>query len=265
MMNADSLQMNGADSVRIDPCRVFCDFDGTITTVDIGYDLFDRYGSQEPWHGDLIGRSITIERYWRGVASTLREPITDDLLERYFPTIPIDPGFDDLLRVVREHDVPFAVVSDGLDLYIERYLASHGHEVNAKFKIQKAKEGIGLYCNHAATNERGELEIAFPFAAEECRCPSAVCKRNVVITEAGPDERIIYIGDGLSDFCPAGCADVIFAKGELAAYCNENGLPHYPFRTLKEVAVELDKLLSRRRIRPRHQAELARKRAFEEG
>ena len=57
----------------------------------------------------------------------------------------------------------------------------------------------------------------------------ASCKRNSVLRSIPPEALIVYIGDGYSDFCAADHADIIFAKRHLAAYCNRNRLPHYPF------------------------------------
>ncbi len=240
-------------SERLHPVRIFCDFDGTISTQDIGYDLFDRYGEQSPWHDRLVEGSLGIRDYWRSVAATLKEPLSDELLDEYLRTIPIDPDFSSLLQLVRDEKVPFTILSDGLSIYVNRYLALHGFD------------DPDVICNDARTGENGELNIRFPYSADGCECPSAVCKRNVVLTRSKPDERIIYIGDGLSDFCPAETADVIFAKGNLAAYCNRNGLPHHSWKHLSEVVRELEKLLARRRIRPRHQAEMVRKRVWESG
>jgi 2-hydroxy-3-keto-5-methylthiopentenyl-1-phosphate phosphatase len=47
---------------------------------------------------------------------------------------------------------------------------------------------------------------------------------------------VIYVGDGLSDKCAASEADVVFAKRDLAAYCDENGVPYTKFEHLDEVA-----------------------------
>ena len=238
---------------RLYPVRIFCDFDGTISTKDIGYDLFDQFGDQSPWHDDLIDGRIGIRDYWRGVARTLRQPLTNELLEEYFQTIPIDPDFSSILELVREENVPFTVLSDGLSIYVRRYLSLHGFD------------DLDIICNEAWTDEEGNLNIRFPYSSDGCDCPSAVCKRNVVLTHSTPNERIIYIGDGLSDFCPAETADVIYAKGNLASYCNRNGLPHHSWKHLSEVVPELRKLLAKRRIRARHQAEMVRKRVWESG
>lgn len=238
---------------RLHPIRIFCDFDGTISTTDIGYDFFDTFGCQDPLHDDLVSGRISIYDYWRGIVRTLREPMTADRLDDYLRSIPIDPATSELLELVRSEEVPFVILSDGLSLYVHRFLELNGIT------------GVPVICNDAVLTQDGSIDVSFPHAADGCECPSAVCKRNVVLTSSTPDERIIYIGDGLSDFCPVACADVIFAKGSLAAHCNANGLPHHSWKGLNEVVPELRKLLSRRRVRVRHQAQLARKRVWESG
>src|SRR5262249_16729023 len=103
----------------------------------------------------------------------------------------------------------------------------------------------------------------FPGRDESCTCFCASCKRNAVLRHLPENALIIYIGDGYSDFCAADHADIIFAKKTLAAYCNKHHLPHHPFTSFADVQAIVQSLLERRRLRPRHQAVLRRKEAFE--
>lgn len=242
------------DGVRatLDRLHIFCDFDGTISTIDIGSNLFDRFGSRRAEHERrLMAGELPIRDYWRALAEGLRTPMTVEILDEYLRAIPIDEGFAELLAFARAEAIPFTVASDGFDLYIDRYLRLHG------------AGDVDIWCNHAELDADGRMAMSFPHATEGCACFSAACKRNVVLLRAHPEERIVYIGDGISDYCPAEHADIIFAKGQLAAYCNAHRLPHYPFTTLADVARQLRLLLSKRRIRVRHQAALKRKKAWE--
>lgn len=245
----DKEPTDGGD--RLYDLHIFCDFDGTISTTDIGWDFFNRFGQQEPWHAQLLAGELGIRDYWRMMAEHLGVPLTHELLDEYLQTRIIDSGFSDLLELVREEGFQFTVVSDGLDLYVNRFLELHGFS------------DIEVFCNQGKITEDGRLTVSHQYAAEGCTCLTATCKRNVVLWRAAPESRIVYIGDGVSDFCPADHADIIFAKKELAAYCNRQRLPHYPFKTLSDVARQLRLLLLRRRIRPRHQAHLRRKGVWE--
>jgi 2,3-diketo-5-methylthio-1-phosphopentane phosphatase len=230
--------------------HIFCDFDGTIATDDIGDALFDRFGKREPWHTRLMAGELNIRDYWLQMAANLHDDLTIDDIDAFLREAPIDPGFAELHALAREHSLPLTIVSDGFDLYIERFLALNGFS------------GIDIRCNQAELRD-ARLEMRFPLAVEGCDCMCATCKRNVLLTTADPDARIVFIGDGVSDFCPAEHADIIFAKKRLAAYCNEHRLPHYPYATLGDVARQLRTLLARKRIRIRHQAAVKRKKAFE--
>ncbi|HVZ39411.1 MAG TPA: MtnX-like HAD-IB family phosphatase [Candidatus Kapabacteria bacterium] len=231
---------------------IFCDFDGTISPVDVGFGLFDRYGRQEPWNTMAEEGRIPIREYWRAMIANLGQPLTRAMVDAFVRDLPFDPGINGLLEFAREEGIPFTVVSDGLDLYIERYLNLHGVACTT------------IVCNRAVLDGDEVRGISFPHAAEGCTCPSAVCKRNVVLARARPQARIVYIGDGVTDYCPVRYADIIFAKGRLAAYCNASRLPHYPFKSMADVERQLRLLLERRRIRPRYQAALLRKSAWEE-
>jgi len=236
--------------------NIYLDFDGTITTVDIGYDMFEKFGTVEPWITDLIEGRIGIREYWHGVAGAFTPPAPADL-DHYLGSIPIDPGFEELIALVREKEIPLTVVSDGVDYYVARYLELH----DVRGLTVRCNRGAVVPAHNAA--QRRRLVVTFPDAAEGCVCMTAACKRNVVLTTTPPGQRIIYIGDGISDHCPAEHADVIFAKDRLAAYCNAHHLPHFPYRTLNDVAGKLRTLLAHKRLRERHQAAMKRKRAWE--
>jgi 2-hydroxy-3-keto-5-methylthiopentenyl-1-phosphate phosphatase len=51
------------------------------------------------------------------------------------------------------------------------------------------------------------------------------------------------VGDGRSDFCVAGRADLVLAKGSLLKHCRANALPHYGFETFDEATALLARWL----------------------
>jgi 2-hydroxy-3-keto-5-methylthiopentenyl-1-phosphate phosphatase len=79
------------------------------------------------------------------------------------------------------------------------------------------------------------------------------------------DDLLIYIGDGASDFCPVEKCDLIFAKGKLSKYCNENNIPHYNFHNFFDIMSIFNKMFIQKTIpiKIRNQAFVKRKLIFE--
>jgi 2-hydroxy-3-keto-5-methylthiopentenyl-1-phosphate phosphatase len=145
-------------------------------------------------------------------------------------------------------------VSDGLDYYIRRILDRRG------------LGGIRLYANALSFADRGEdgtarAHVAFPHADAECGC-CACCKRNIVLTSTADDEILCYVGEGFSDRCPAGFADIVFARDALQTYCQEQNISYYPYENFAGVAARMSELIAHSRVRPRRQALANRRAAF---
>lgn len=213
---------------------VICDFDGTISTKDIGDDFFDSFGQIQPHNIRFKDGEISIYEYWRTVAGTLPPDITQAEIEQYTEGVEIDPYFHAFLKLLRENGLQPLILSDGFENYIRPVLE---------------REGLGhleLFSNRLELREDGAEgpRPVHPYSKDGCECKSAVCKRAVQCLLVPKGGIAVYIGDGLSDFCPAESSDIVFAKGKLAKWCNENSLPHYPFKSFYQVMrVFRDKLL----------------------
>lgn len=224
---------------------VFCDFDGTITRKDSGDEFFRRFGNFEPHSLDLMAGRISVAEYYRRVCASLPDILSDDEIKVFASECETDAYFGEFVRFCHEKSCTLSIVSDGFDRYI--YPILHGIGID-----------LPVFCNVLSGTSP-----MFPGATESCGCFCASCKRNVLLGTTQPNDIIIYIGDGLSDTCAAEHADIVFAKGALAAYCNHQKIPHYPFRTFADVLYVLRKNLENKTLRRRRQAELKRTAAFE--
>jgi 2-hydroxy-3-keto-5-methylthiopentenyl-1-phosphate phosphatase len=65
------------------------------------------------------------------------------------------------------------------------------------------------------------------------RC--GTCKSRILNSYRLIYDKIIYIGDGYSDFCPSRHADVVFAKKVLYQRCEQEGTPCMPFDDFGEI------------------------------
>jgi 2-hydroxy-3-keto-5-methylthiopentenyl-1-phosphate phosphatase len=230
--------------------KVFCDFDGTIAIKDLGDEIFKVFGEFDNYIGKLKSGEIDIKEYWNLVFASLKEEITLEEIKNFAITQEIDSNFTKFIDLCKTNDIELFIVSDGFDFYINPFFEAHGIE------------NLKIYCNTYSINDSKKLKPIFPGAAESCKCFCASCKRNVVLNNSSDEEIIVYIGDGYSDYCGAEHSDIIFAKKNLAAYCNENRLPHYPYKNFFDIFRIFNDLLKKNQFKKRHQATLKRNLAF---
>jgi 2-hydroxy-3-keto-5-methylthiopentenyl-1-phosphate phosphatase len=240
--------------------KVFCDFDGTVAVDDVGEKFFQTFGGETipAIIEDLYAGKITPRECYTKEFEALRG-LTVASCDEFFGKQTIDPYFRDFSEYCREKNIDLWIVSDGFDFYIKRIMDRYG------------LADIPFLANHLAVSDSidrttGELEVEpqFPYTDSECVC-CANCKRNHVINLSGEDDIIVYIGDGISDRCPARYADIVFAKGRLIRYCQEENISYVEFKTFRDVLDGVKKLLSRKRLKKRREAEMRRRDVFMQG
>ena len=236
--------------------KIFVDFDGTITTHDVGNLFFREFGGEacDTFIADYHQEKISAQECFRREAATAGGILPNDLnalLDRQT----IDPGFKDFVDFCRLRDLEFHIVSDGLDYYIERVLRAHGIQ-----NVSYVANALSL--EPAGANGRQSFSLTFPHSDSVCdRC--ACCKRNFMLTHSGDDDIIVFIGEGYSDRCPVQYADIVFAKEDLQHFCQRENISYYLYASFHDVTGRLARLLARRQLRKRRRAELKRKEAFQ--
>lgn len=241
-------------SNRDQTIKIFVDFDGTIAKKDVGDSLFMEFGDQEiiteiadRW----IAGNISSATFWEELFETLPD-IKKSKMDDFVDSMEIEDGFFDFLNLCKENNIDLTVLSDGLDYYIERILKNNN------------LTHLKVYTNKLEFTEDNRMIPSFPHRDEECKT-CANCKRNHIINNSSDEDITIYIGDGLSDTCPAQYTDYIFAKRTLLKFCEKNRISYYPFRTFIDIIPRIEKLLDKKRIKKRHQAELKRKAVYAQG
>ncbi len=236
--------------------RVFCDFDGTIAAHDIGSRLFRTFAGEKA--AQIVQRYLNDEINARECLTqecAAIDTVTPVELAKFVDQFEIDPHFPGFATFCSAHGIPVTIVSDGLDVYVEQMLR--------KYNLAHLR----WFANHAEFVRVGnstKLVPSFPYRDAECeRCGN--CKRNHILTSSGDDDVIVYVGDGISDRCPARYADIVFAKHSLIPYCQEQNITYHEYRQFGDVQGRLENILQQRRIRKRREAEMARREVFQQG
>jgi len=230
---------------------VFSDFDGTVTKLDLGDEIFKVYGKFEPYHSDLREGKLNIKDYWQILCKELNPGTNAEIIRTYAEQAEVDSYFKDFAEFCRENNIPVSILSDGFDTYINPVLNKFG------------LEWMKVYCNQLVFNNGSTAVPVYPYASESCECLCASCKRNSMLNNVDDNTVLIYIGDDYSDYCGAEHSDIVFAKKNLAAYCNENKIPHYPYSTFFDILRIMRDIVKKKKFKIRHQAKIKRKQAIE--
>lgn len=201
---------------------ILTDFDDTAAVQNVAEMLLHKFGG-DSWQ-DVRARfragELTLKDYQEITFNNInadRETMRAYVQEN----ANLRPHFAELWEYCRENNSPMAVVSLGLDFYIQALLEKEGapdvpiYCVNTRF----SPEGITYYYHHA-----------YPGEPERGNSKGLVVDR---YRQLG--YHVIYVGDGRSDFEAAERADTVFAHSTLAEECQRQGVPFRPFTDFGDV------------------------------
>ena len=188
--------MNGISHREI----VFCNFDGTITVEETFVGMLKKFATlpYEDVEAQLIDGQLTLRDAVRRLVESIPAKRCAEV-RQYIEDKKIREGFAEFLDFLHQHGIPFVVVSGGLVESISAKLAPFRKRIQA---IYAAETGVA----------GGFLSVSSAFESQS----ELVAKTRVMSRYTY--ERSIVIGDGITDLNIAMAADVVFARGHLAAY-----------------------------------------------
>lgn len=213
---------------------VMSDFDGTITKRDTGWVVFDELGLDEAWDWEYRWRDQEISSIECLSGQWGLVDLPPDEMLALIDTLETDERFPEFVQRARAVGAEVVVASDGLSFYLDRLMERMGFEIcEGDPDPDHPAECIARYVNRAELTSEG-VKITFPHRNEDCeQCGN--CKSGHLARLQLKYDRVIYIGDGYSDRCPAMQADVVFAKHHLADLMDEKGMEYEPFETFGDV------------------------------
>ncbi|MBF0216394.1 MAG: MtnX-like HAD-IB family phosphatase [Candidatus Omnitrophica bacterium] len=201
---------------------VLIDFDNTITISDVLDDIIKRFSVSNKW--------VDIEEAWSTGKIGSRECLKGQLslvsvskarLTKFLFHVKLDPFFVRLISFLREQGVPVVIASDNFSFIIKIILKNNGIT------------GLKVHANTLKFSKKG-LTAAFTKKNRICpRCGN--CKHFHLLQYRSGNNIIAYVGDGLSDVCPAEHSDLVFAKAALLAKFRKNNKTCVPFNDLGDV------------------------------
>ena len=207
---------------------VLCDFDNSAVKENVAELLLDRFSSEGPLQDQrqqVRRRELTLKDYQECAFSLVREE--RETLKQYSAEhATLREGFVELAEYCKERGIELAIVSCGLDFYVEGVLERHGLEEIPYYAVEVNFSGQGM-------------GYTYRYTKPDCQ-DWGTCKCRVLEQYRNQSHQVIYVGDGRSDLCVAQKADLVLARTQLLEFCQDKGIPHRPLRDFHDVIDELE-------------------------
>jgi 2-hydroxy-3-keto-5-methylthiopentenyl-1-phosphate phosphatase len=203
---------------------IFCDFDGTVTESDNIIAIMKRFAPPE-WEAikdDVLARRVSVREGVGRMFSLLPVSLKDDIVSFVLENAKIRDGFREFLAFVREEEIPFFIVSGGIDFFV--------HPV-----LEGLVDRDRIFCN--GSDFSGEtIRILWPHACDEdCKNDCGLCKPAILRRYDPQTFHRIVIGDSITDLQAAKLAEEVFATDFLAEKCREYGIRYVPFESFHDI------------------------------
>lgn len=207
----------------------FVDFDGTITFEDTTDAILERF-ADERWHD--------IEREWITGRIGSRECLARQIdlvraspeeIDDFANQAEFDETFPAFVTFCRQRGISMTVVSDGFDRVARTVLTNAG------------LADVGIISNHLEWVGADRWRLGFPHSRGDCQSSAGNCKCS---TLTGRGETLsVLIGDGRSDICASGIADVVLARDSLAVHCRSANRRFSQFTNFESVITLFEELI----------------------
>ena len=221
------MKTTGARSASGRPhLAVLTDFDDTAAVQNVAELLLNRFGAPD-WM-DVRQRfrdgHIELKEYQEITFRTIRAdraPMQAYVKEH----ASLRPYFQEVWGFCQANGFPMAVVSQGLDFYIQALLD---------------KEGLGRVPIYAVNTEFQNGEISYQYEYNyPGKEPEGNSKGFVVKSFQQRGCHVFFAGDGRSDLEAAQVADTVFAHSTLAKFCDDEGIPYNHFQDFGAMLVSV--------------------------
>lgn len=220
--------MSESNSKRICRAKVFCDFDGTITACETFVGVLKQFSPKlaNEIIPQILSKEISLRQGVRQILESIDSTYYPDAFLQFVQDKPIREGLSSLIDYLDNQQIPFIVVSGGIRCLVQSVLQrEHLFERCAKIYAIDIDR----------TGEKLKVQSDWEFDSE------LVAKVRVIEHECvEKNEKIIVIGDSITDLNAAKCADIVFARDKLCNYLTEENISFYSWNDFEDIRKQLE-------------------------
>jgi 2-hydroxy-3-keto-5-methylthiopentenyl-1-phosphate phosphatase len=202
---------------------VFCDFDGTITAQETFVAAMKRHAPE--LSAELIpkmyAREITLREGVRRILESIPSSVYPDIIE-WVAAQPQRPGFPEFTAFLQLQEIPFIVITGGLQEMVKAALKPLLHHIHAIYGVE-----VDTRSSHFQVSSPAEGETEF------------VSKIDLMYRH--PAQETVVIGDSVTDLSMAQAGDIVFARDRLAQYLDEHNIAYRPWTDFHDIQQTLAK------------------------
>ena len=205
------------------------DFDGTACLADVSEVLLEEFGDPSwPRYDELVDHGEMGLREAAHHQSAMLRGTREQMLAFAVERCPLDPTFPGFVEWAEHRDLSLTLVSDGFGFYVRPIL-----------------EAAGLGRLEVVTNELdldgGRPKLRHPNGHPEC-LGCGTCKMLAALRARERRGAVAFVGEGQSDRYGAIYSDLVFAKKELVAICERDGVPFLPWESFDDIRTALESI-----------------------
>ena len=208
---------------------VFCDFDGTITSVETFVGVLKQFSPTlaNELIPKILAKEVTLRQGVRQIVEAIPVSVYPDELLKFVQDKPIRPGLSSLIDYLDSRQIPFVVVSGGLRCLVEAVLKRENLDTRCAkiyaIDVDKTDEQLKVISQWEGGNE-------------------LVAKVEVIKQEAQKKEKVIMIGDSITDVNASKYADIVFARDSLCDYLKEENVKFIEWTDFEDVKRKLQSI-----------------------
>lgn len=203
---------------------VFSDFDGTITEDESFVAVLQHFAPElsSALLPEIYALRLSVREGVRRIVESIPSARFPEILE-FVDGVPLREGFAEFLSFVNAREIPFIIISGGLEELIRKILGPLASRIGAIYAARVDRSGAFLkaWSNYESNTEL----VSKPMILQRHGAAKAVC-----------------IGDSVTDLEMAMRCPNIFARDRLAQYLTERGHPFFSYETFFDIRMEFERV-----------------------